>query len=263
MSFKANLLKKIEIDNLAHKVINSIGPPDSGQKIDKDAMRRLLEMSAYTYQKERDLDLYVEKADEGQSKILVLDNELPIYKTTIEDVVMRKSPYIKEMANIRNIIKILKDSDVKISRKAESVIAVQKECIDPLDLSFDESDIEAIAKDGEASLDNDYADGIIESLTLFAELLGYKKPPKVFAVRHHQIFGALFEKDAGEVLYGPMVIVSLMDNSIQLIDEQISSLDKDKMQYYQQVVQGKEKASIKGSAVFKYLKKAVLANKLG
>jgi hypothetical protein len=60
-----------------------------------------------------------------------------------------------------------------------------------------------------------------------------------------------------------MVIVSLMDNSIQLIDEQISSLDKDKMQYYQQVVQGKEKASIKGSAVFKYLKKAVLANKLG
>lgn len=263
MSFKANLLKKIKIDNLAHKVINSIGPPDSGQKIDKDAMRGLLEMSAYTYQKERDLDLYVEKADEGQSKILVLDNELPIYKTTIEDVVMRKSPYIKEMANIRNIIKILKDSDVKISRKKESVIAVQKECIDPLDLSFDESDIEAIAKDGEASLDNDYADGILESLTLFAELLDYKNPPKVFAVRHHQIFGALIEKDAGEVLYGPMVIVSIMDNSIQLIDEQISSLDKHKMQYYQQVIQGKEKASIKGSEVFKYLKKAVLANKLG
>lgn len=264
MSFKENLLKKIKVDNLAHKVIISIGPPDSGQKIDKDAMRSLLEMSAYSYQKERDLDLYVEKADEeGQNKILVLDNELPIYKTTMEDVVMRKSPYIKEMANIRNIIKILKDSDVKVSRKEESVKAVQKECIDPLDLSFDESDIEAIAKDGEASLDNDYADGIIESLTLFAELLGYKKPPKTFTIRHHQIFGALVEKEGGEVFFGPIVIVSLIDNSIKLIEEQISSLDRHKMEFYQQVVQGNEKASIAGSEVFKYLKKAVLANKLG
>jgi len=260
MSFKENLLKKIKIDSLARKVIQSIGPPDSGQKIDKDAMRSLLETSAYTNQRERDLDLYVEKIDEGLSKILVLDNELPIYKTTVEDVVMRKSPYIKEMANIRNIIKILKDSDVKVSRKEESVKAVQEECIDRLDLSFNDSDIEAIPKDGAASLDNDYTDGIMESLTLFAELLGYKKPPKAFAIRHHQIFGALAEKEAGEVVYGPVVIFSLIDNSIKLIEERISSFDKHKMEFYQQVVQGNEKASIEGSDVFKYLKKEVMAN---
>lgn len=260
MSFKENLLKKIKIDNLARKVIQSIGPLDSGQKIDKDAMRSLLEMSAYTHQRQRDLDLYVEKTDEGLSKILVLDNELPIYKTTVEDVVMRKSPYIKEMANIRNIIKILKDSDVKVSRKEASVKAVQNECIGRLDLSFNDSDIEAIAKDGAASLDNDYTDGIMESLTLFAELLGYKKPPKTFAIRHHQILGALVEKEAGKVVYGPVVIFSLVDNSVKLIEEQISSFDKHKMEFYQQVVQGNEKASIEGSDVFKYLKNEVMAN---
>ena len=79
--------------------------------------RSLLEMSPYRYQKERDLDLFIEKIDGQPDNILVLDNELPIYRTTVEDVVIRKSPYTKEMLRIGNIIKILRDSDVKISRR--------------------------------------------------------------------------------------------------------------------------------------------------
>ena len=156
VSFKENLLKKIKIDQLAAKVIASIGPAESGSKLDKDAMRSLLEMSPYQHQKARDLDLYVEGMDQEPKKILVLDNELPIYRTTIADVAMRKSPLIKEMVNIRNIVKILKDADVKISRKDESVKAIQQVCIERLDLSFDSSDIEEIAKDGQASLENWY-----------------------------------------------------------------------------------------------------------
>jgi hypothetical protein len=64
MSFKENLLAKIKIDRLAAKVIASIAPVESGSKVDKDAMRSLLEMSRYEYQKVRDLDLYVEKTDQ-------------------------------------------------------------------------------------------------------------------------------------------------------------------------------------------------------
>ena len=124
MSFKENLLKKIRFDALAHKVISSWGPPGSGMRIDKDAMRELLDMSSYTHQRKRDLDLYVDEDGGEKKKILVLDNELPIYLTTVEDVVLRKSPYIKEMVSIRNAIKILKDSDVKISIKDASVKAV-------------------------------------------------------------------------------------------------------------------------------------------
>ena len=106
MSFRENLLKKIQIDRLTRIVLQSIGTPESGLKIDKDAMRRLLAMSPYEYRKVRDLDLYIREADGGKNKILVLDNELPIYLTTVDDVAMRKSPYIAEMVKIRNIIKI-------------------------------------------------------------------------------------------------------------------------------------------------------------
>ena len=126
MSFKENILKQIRINKTAKQVILSIGPPDSGRKVDKDAMRRLLEMSPYTYRKERDLDLYLEDAESEKKKILVLDNDLAIYDTFVEDVVLRKSPTVKEMISIRNAIKILNDSDVVISKKEESVKTIQK-----------------------------------------------------------------------------------------------------------------------------------------
>jgi len=261
MSFKENLLTKLKIDNLTHNVIASIGPVESGSKVDKDAMRSLLEMSPYQHQKVRDLDLYVADFDQAQKKIFVLDNELPIYQTTIDDVVMRKSPLIKEMVKIRNIIKILKDSDVKLSRKDESVIAIQKECIDRLDLSFNAADIDEIARDGQASLERDYADGVIECLELFAELLDYQPAPKAFQLGRYKIMGALTPKAGGEALYGPMIIYSLIHGTLKLIDEQISSFDKTKIELVQQVAAGKQKAAVEGPDVFEYLKNSVLKKK--
>ena len=261
MSFKENLLKKIRIKQLAHDVLASIGTAESGLKIDKDAMRSLLEMSPFQYQQARDLDLYIEKRDGEQSRILVLDNELPIYITTVEDVLIRKSPYIKEMTKIRNIIKILKDSDVKVSRKEESVQAVEKACIDLLDLAFNASDIEEIAAEGISSLENGYAEGVKESLALFSELLGYQPAPKAFQVRHHEIFGILVEKPAGELIYGPIVIFSRVDNSLRLLSDPISSFDKPKIEFLQQMVRGNGKASAEGSTVFEVLEKQVLSRK--
>ena len=258
MAFKENLLAKIEIDRSAAKVMASIGPADSGSKVDKDAMRRLLEMSPYHYQKARDLDLYVQDIDQEKKKILVLDNELPIYETTIADVAMRKSPLIKEMANIRNMIKILKDSDVKISRKEESVKAIQRECIGRLDLSFSEADIDQIAGDGQASLERDYPDGVVECLDLFAELLDYKPAPKAFQLSQHKIIGELTPKAGGEVLYGPIIIYSQIHGTLKLIDEQISSFDKTKTALVQQVAANKKKPNFEGTEVLTYLKNKVL-----
>jgi len=258
MSFKENLLKKIQIRQLSHKVLASFGPPGEPGKIDKDAMRSLLEMTGYLYQKERDLDLYIQKLDSEPSQIVVLDNELPIYRTTVEDVAIRKSPYTKEMLSIGNIIKILKDSDVKISRKEASVQIVQKTCIDRLDLSYNASDIEMIAKDGATSLENGYTDGILESLALFAELLGYQPPPRAFRIRHHEIYGAVFANQGDEIWYGPAVILSLIDNSLGVIEAKISSLDKTKIEFFRQVAQGKQKPAVEGKEVFRYLTDAVL-----
>lgn len=258
MSFKENLLKKIQIDTLAEKVISSWGAPGSGKRMDKDAMRDLLEMSPYTHQKKRDLDLYVTQGGGQKQKILVLDNELPIYMTTVDDVVIRKSPYVKEMISIRNVIKILKDSDVKISIKDESVKTVRNECIEQLDLSYDAADIEDIAKDGASSLENKYNAGVTESLTLLAELLGYQPAPRAFGVRHCEVFGAVAEGRAGEIQYGPVVIFSRMDNSLMLIEKQLSSFDKEKVNYFREVAAGNEKAGIEGPDVFRYLKDAVM-----
>ena len=261
MSLKENLLTKIKIDKLASTVIASIGPAESGRKVDKNAMRTLLEMSPYQYQKVRDLDLYVEEIDRDQKKILVLDNELPIYRTTIDDVAIRKSPLIKEMVKIRNIIKILKDTDVKLSRKEASVKALQKELIDQLDLSFNESDIDEIAADGKASIERDYSDGVIECLGLFAELLDYRPAPKAFALSRHKIFGALTPKAGEELLYGPMVIYSLIHGTLKVIEEQISSFDKTKIELIQKVAAGKQKTAVEGPEVFEYLKNTVLQKK--
>ncbi len=258
MSFKENLLKKIRINQLARKVQASIGSAESGLKIDKDAMRSLLEMSPYQYRKERDLDLYIQKGPGELDRILVLDNELPIYETTVEDVLIRKSPYTKEMLSLKNIIKILKDSDVKISRKEASLESVQDECIAALDLTYGPTDIEAIAKEGADSLENGYFDGILENISLFAELLEYQPPPKAFRIRHHESFGGVAEKENGEFIYGPVVVLSRIDNSLVMIEEPINSSDKARLAHFQKVAQGEEKASIEGQDVIRWLEDRVL-----
>ncbi|MBW1727976.1 MAG: hypothetical protein JRJ62_10435 [Deltaproteobacteria bacterium] len=258
MSFKENLLQKINIDKMAKQVIASIGPPDSDRRVDKKIMRGLLEKTSYTYRRKRDLDLFIEDVDAKKTRILVLDNDLAIYHTSVYDVAMRKTPTVKEMMNPFNVIKILKDTDVVISKKEESVRIIQKECIDRLDLSYDESDLDEIAKDGTASLEREYAEGVMESIDLFAEILGYRTPPKAFRISHHKIVGALSQKESGEVLFGPMVLYSMIHNSLKLIEQQTGSFDREKIEFIQKVAAGKEQASSEGPLVFHYLKKTAL-----
>ena len=262
MSFKKNLLQKIKIDRMAKKVIATIGPPDSSRKVDKNLMRSLLEMSPYTHKRKRDLDLFLQDIDADKTKILVLDNALAIYHTTVEDVGLRKSPTVKEMINIRNIIKILNDTDVVISKKEESVRTIQKACIDRLDFSFSASDLEEIVQDGIASLDKQYADGVVEAIDLFAEMLGFDPPPKPLRIGHHKITGESELKTSGEVLFGPMVIYSMIHNTIKLIEMQISSFDKEKIEFVHRVASGKEDASADGPHVFHFLRKLIGAGKL-
>jgi hypothetical protein len=258
MSFKENLLQKIKIDKMAKQVIASIGPVGSGRKVDKKTMRSLLDLSGYTYKRKRDLDLYIEDIEAEKTRILVLDNDLAIYNTSVYDVAMRKSPTVKEMMNPFNVVKILKDTDVVISKKEDSVKTIQDICIAELNLSFSASDIDEIVKDGVAALENGYSDGVIECLDLFSEILHYKNPPIAFRIGHHKIIGALVKKENGEEMFGPMVLYSMIHNTIKLIDEQISNLDREKITFVQHVASGKEKVSVEGSDVFQYLKTAAL-----
>ena len=258
MPFKDNLLKKIQIDHLTTQVLNSLGPPGSEKKIDKDAMRQLLELGPYRHRRERDLDLYIKENGEEPADILVLDNEVKIYRTTIDDVVMRKSPLIKEMVSIRNAFKILNDSDVVIRKKEDSVTAIQLECIALLDLTYTTADLDALASDGAAALENGYADGIIECLALFAELLNFKSAPKPFQMRHYHSFGLVAQQENGAVLYGPLAIYSMAYNRLVFIESAINSFDKEQMIQYRQMAKGEHKTAVEDKDVFAALKQLVL-----
>jgi hypothetical protein len=117
-----------------------------------------------------------------------------------------------------------------------------------------------MAKEGSDSLENGYTDGVMESLSLFSELLHYQSPPNTFQVPNHEIYGAVDEKADGEILYGPVVALSRVDNSLKMIEDQVSNREKTKIDFYQKVIQGKEKAAVKGTEVFRYLKEAVLGS---
>lgn len=262
MGFKENLRKKIEIEALADKVMRSLGPVESGRKVDKEAMRQLLEMSDYQHRREREMDLYLHDGDAEKSTILVLDNDLTIYESTLDDVVMRKNPLIKEMVSIRNVIKILNDKDVVVSRKDQSVERVRNECLANLDLSWEPADIAEIAREGIAALHSNYSDGVIEVLQMFADLLDYQKPPQPLRIRHHEIYGALQdEPESGEAHYGPAVLYSLAHNEIRLIERAIRPSDPSDVEYFHAVAAGTENPDEQQDAVFEYLKAAVLQDK--
>ncbi len=261
MAFRENLLAKIRIDALADKVLATIGPAGGETKLDKQSMRALLDLSPYVHHRERDLDLYVEDTPAEVRKILVLDNELPIYRTTIADVAMRKSPEVGEMVKIGNIVKILRDSDVKISRKADSVKAVHAACIGRLDLNFTRADLDDIRRDGIASLQSNYAEGIEENLLLFAELLGWRPAPTPFQTPHGMVFGAAFRKPSGEDVLGPAVAFSRVHNRLALTEEQYGSLEKEKLARFHRIASGKEGAEVNGADVFERLEQMVGASR--
>lgn len=258
MSFKQNLLEKIRIKALARNVLKTVGPVGSPLKVDREAMRLLLNTARYSRKQEREMDLYCKETETGESRILVLDNDLNIYHTTLEDVLLRKNPTVKEMISIRNAIKILNDKDVVVSKKAESVLAVEKEAIDTLDLRFELSDLEEIERDGASALERGDSEGVIEGLDLFSDLLGYEDAPKTFRLGGYRVKCLPAAGEEGSQSYGPIFIYNSRENSLSLVDDVIEPHDREKIDFVKQVAMGKEKADLEGAAVFEYLKKAVV-----
>lgn len=253
MSFRENVLKKITIDDLTGRVLATTGPPGSGKKVNKEAMRELLEISGYTFQKERDLDLYMLADETGRKSILVLDNELALYNTTLEDVAMRKSPTVKEMVSIRNAIKILKDNDVVVSRREETVRGIQRACLGKLDFSFEEKEIQDMGRDGSAALENGYADGVLEMLRLFAEMMDYEPLPASMTMPHFHMIGKPGRKTSGDVVYSPVVVYNMMHNKLILVDQVVSARRKDNVETLHATARGEKDATVDGADVFERL----------
>ncbi len=261
MSFKENLLTKIKIDQLSKKIAASIGSAGSGKKVDQKSMRALLKMVPHEYIKKRDLELYILKENKRTNRILVLDNELAIYKTSVDDVVLRKSPTLKEMLSIRNAIKILNDAGVVVCKKEASINYVKDLLIGQLDLSFDDSDLTDIENDGIISLKRGDEDGVKQSLTLFGELLGYDPAPKLLQIANCHVTGALSKKEPGKMVMEPVIIYNPIHNTVKLITWPVSTLDPEMIEQMRQIASGKQKASKEGPAVFTFLKESVFHQK--
>jgi len=258
MSFQENLLRKIELERLAYQVIASCGTEQSRHPIDKEAMRSLLELSPYQYQRQRDLDIYVKPVGGELQMILVLDNELPIFRSTVKDVVTRRSPRTLEMWNIRTVRNILVDSDIKISTRGESVETVLGDSVAQLDLTYTDTDIENLARDGMGSLAGSNASGVEKSLTLFAALLGYRKPPKNFGLDHMVCYGISAPGPDNDGVFGPLVLFRPAGNTLLWIDESLSRSDEQQMEFLRSVAAGEASVPLTGDAVFQKLQANVL-----
>jgi hypothetical protein len=257
MGFKENLLQKIAIDKLAAQVAASVEPQADAAKFDKSGARRLIEMGGFSHVelKDRDLELYILNDDGDKKKIIVLDNGLAIYNTTIDDVAMRKSPTVKEMVNLRNARKILSDSDVRVSKRADSVRTLKKMLVDRLDMTYTENDIDGIAYDGAAALESNDMDGVMESLALFSAVLHFPNPPKVFRSVHHEVRGEVGQGASGALRLGPGFIYDRMHNTLKYIES------ADDLEHYLQILHGDAAPDAEGVEVFKRLKALVRERK--
>ena len=258
MSFKENLLKKIAINGLARTIAIAIGPVDSGKRIDPAHLKQLMTHFPWTHQRHRDLDLYLEQNGQGKGRILVLDNDLTIYHTTVDDVVLRKSPTVKEMISIKNAIKILNDGDVIESKKAQSLETIRQTCIDQLNLDFTAADIDELAQEGTLALTHKDADGVAESLMLFADLLDLDPAPKAFALKHHDIYGKTGQAPGGESTFGPLVMFSRPEDTLVCLETVLRSRDKARFDRLKAAAAGEAEAAATGPAVFELMKSKVL-----
>ena len=262
MSFKENLKKKILIDRLSKIVSPTIGSPERHRKVDKETMRKLLSLSPFVLEKRRDLELYFRELEPGVGEILVLDNELPLYgKTSLDDVVLRKSPELKEMISIRNVIRILHDSDVVMCKGRDALRYVHDRALDLLDLRFKEKDIEEIANDGNDALGMGDSEAVMETLDLFIELLGYESVPAAVLVNDYFMMGARHEAEGGMETFGPIIMYNDKTNVLKLIKETVSMDDAAEQMVIPGVALGEVEPDAEGYWVFQFLKEEVLKKK--
>lgn len=255
--FIEQLRRKMHIDQLVQRVVKSLAMPEEGSgivRMDQEALRELLNEASYTPHTERDVTMFLPPSATDHQHILVFDNDIAFYRTTPEDIALRKSPTLKEMISIRNAIRILHDKDVVVSRRDASLVVLRREVLGQLDLTFTAKDLEDLAHDGLLALEQAYVEGVMDTLDLFAELLGYTPPPAAFQFQHYMVVGALQYDQAGMPAYGPMVLYQRIHNLLKLIDIPISKSDAAAMEALKQIVLGKTTAAVEGSEVFDRLR---------
>jgi hypothetical protein len=163
------------------------------------------------------------------------------------------------MVNIKNIIKILNDKDIRICKGTDTVHHVQELALGLLDLSFSEEDVQELVDDGIDGIAREDSDAVLETLDLFVELLGYESVPAAVLVNDYVMYGDQHEGGNGRESYGPIVMYNDRTNVLRMIKQTVFMDDPGAQTLIPGVALGEIEPDAEGSEVFRFLKQAALA----
>jgi hypothetical protein len=258
MSFKENLKAKIKLDRLFKSLISTMREPPGRRWVDKGLTKELLAMTDFEHKKVRDLHLYVRPLEGELMEVAVLDNELPIYHTTVADVTLRKSPYWQQMFSIRNVRKIMNDHDVIASKGKESLKRLHANALAQLDLSYTRDDLAPLLEDARRGLEQKFIARIQEPLDLFLELLGFQPLSLEVLEPGFQIFARPKVNGGGVPAFEHLILFDEENLSLGLKKGAFSPQSDSDLGWVMQYARGEETADLQGTDVFEFLAELAL-----
>lgn len=258
MTFKENLKLKIKLDRLFQNLVSTIKEVPGQRRLDKKLARELLDMTDFEHKEVRDLQLYARSLEGEVTEVVVLDNELPIYHTSVEDVALRKSPYWQEIISIRNIIKILNDKDVVASKGKASLKRLHANALALLNLKYTKDDLALLMNDARQGLEQNSIAPLRDCLDLFFAILDFQAVSIEEPVLELQIFG--WPKPNGNVdpAYEPLIFFDEEKRSVGLKKGTFSQHRESDMAWIERYSRGEEQADLNGIDVFEFLSELAL-----
>jgi hypothetical protein len=221
--------------------------------LDKVLTQELLDMTDLKHEKVSYLHLYIRPLEGEIMEVLVFDNELPIYHTTVADVALRKSPYWQQMFSIRNIRKIMNDKDVIISKGKESLKSLHANALALLDLTYTRDDLTLLLEDARSGQDRKSIVQIQESLDLFVDLLDFDPLLLDVLERDLQVFARPRHKNGPVPTFEHLILFDEENLSLSLKKGAFSPENDLDFAWVMQYAQGEKIADLKGIDVFKFL----------
>ena len=252
MSFKENLKAKIHLDRLLEKLVSTIREPPGRRWVDKVLAKELLDMTDFEPRKVSDLQLYVRPLEGEIMEVLVFDNELPIYHTTVDDVALRKSPDWQQMFSIKNIKKIMNDRDVIVSKGKESLKKLHANALARLDLSYTGDDLAQLLQDARNGLERKSIGQIQESLDLFVDLLDFEPLLLDVLKPNVQVFAGPGNKNGPVPAFEHLILFDEETLSLGLKKGDFSPENDLDLAWVMEYVRGAKAADLKGIQIFEF-----------
>jgi len=258
MSLKENLKAKIKLDRLLQKLVSTTREPPGKRWLDKVLTQELLAITDFEHKKVRDLHLYIRPLEGEIMEVAVLDNELPIYHTTVADVTLRKSPYWQQMFSIRNVKKIMNHHDVLVSKGKESLKRIHANALALLDLTYTGDDLAVLLEDARRGMEDKSVDRVQESLDLFFGMLDFRPLSLEVLEPGFQSFARSKLNGGATPTFEHLILFNEENLSLGLKKGTFSPQNDSDLARVMQYARGEEPPDIRGMEVFEFLAELAL-----